>query len=164
MVFAGKAKILNLISASLSKGRSCNRVSLCIALGAVLGVFPVLGTTTFLCATAAFVFRLNLPLIQVVNYAVYPLQLILLAFFYGAGSWLFIGQSFLFRRHEMIEMLQNDLWGSIIALWDLTLYATLLWMLIGPVLALVLYGLIKPVVRKLLPGQHPPIPDLKRLN
>ena len=93
MITVRKEKILSLIGASLKEGMSGNKITLCIALGVALGIFPVVGTTTLLCAAAAIVLRLNFPLIQLVNYAVYPLQLILLAFFYGAGSWLFNGQS-----------------------------------------------------------------------
>ena len=70
-------KIFSFVSTSLKKGMSRKRVSLCIALGITPGIFPVLGTTTVLCAAAAILLRLNLPLIQLVNYAVYPLQLIL---------------------------------------------------------------------------------------
>jgi uncharacterized protein (DUF2062 family) len=46
------------------------KISLCIALGFALGVFPVLGMTTLLCAFSAFALRLNLPAIQVVNFLV----------------------------------------------------------------------------------------------
>ena len=79
MVTQVKAKTLNLINTSLKQGMSCSKISLCIAIGVILGIFPVLGTTTLLCAITAYVFRLNHPLIQLVNYAVYPLQLALIA-------------------------------------------------------------------------------------
>jgi uncharacterized protein (DUF2062 family) len=164
MVTVHKEKIRSLISTSLKEGMSCKEISLCIALGVALGIFPVVGTTTLLCAGAAVVFRLNLPLIQLVNYAVYPLQLFLLAFFYGAGSWLFNGQSSSLLGGEIVELFQNDLWGSIIAFWDLTLYAIFAWMLAGPLLALFLYGILKPVIRKLSFYQNPSISRTNRLG
>ena len=149
MAILEKTKILSLIEASLKEGMSSKKIALCIALGIVLGIFPVLGTTTLLCTIAALALRLNLPLIQVVNYAVYPLQLFLLGFFYGVGGWLFSSQRSRYSNGEIIALLQDDLWGSIIAFWDLTLYATFLWILIGPVLGLLFYGIFNSVIPKL---------------
>ena len=66
--------ILNL----LRQGITPEKIALSIAFGIALGVFPVIGATTLLCAAAAIVLRLNLPAIQLVNYFVYPLQIALL--------------------------------------------------------------------------------------
>ncbi|HUB58966.1 MAG TPA: DUF2062 domain-containing protein, partial [Candidatus Micrarchaeia archaeon] len=44
----------------LRQGVTPEKLALSIALGAALGVFPVLGTTTALCALAALLLRLNL--------------------------------------------------------------------------------------------------------
>jgi hypothetical protein len=43
----------------------------------VLGVFPIFGLPTVLCAAAALVFRLNLPAIQLVNQICSPFQYLL---------------------------------------------------------------------------------------
>ncbi len=53
-------------------------IALVFALGLVLGVFPVFGLPTLLCAGAAILFRLNLPAIQVINQICAPLQYALL--------------------------------------------------------------------------------------
>jgi uncharacterized protein (DUF2062 family) len=129
---------------------STRKISLSIALGIALGIFPVLGSTTILCAMAAFFFRLNLPAIQVVNYVVYPLQLILLAPFYGAGSWLFQDRSMPLIQENIIDLLKNDFWGNMVNLWDLTLYASFTWLIVSPFLILLLYGLLKPVIHSLI--------------
>jgi uncharacterized protein (DUF2062 family) len=59
-------------------GLSPEAMALIIALGLVLGVFPVFGCPTLLCALAAGILRLNLPAIQLVNQLSSPLQLALL--------------------------------------------------------------------------------------
>ena len=64
-------------------------VALSIALGVVLGVFPVFGCPTIFCTLAALALGLNLPAIQAVNYLAYPLQFILLVPFIRLGGWLF---------------------------------------------------------------------------
>ena len=141
-----KAKSITLIGSMVKEGMSLKKITLCISLGITLGIFPVLGMTTVLCTLAALAFRLNLPAIQLVNYMVYPVQLALLAPFYSAGSRLFDQQSLHISGENLIEMIQNDFWGSMSGLWDLTLYAIFTWSVICPILILVLYLSLKPAV------------------
>ena len=151
MLNLSKDKIKSAIVKFIKKGTSSKKIALGVSLGIILGIFPVLGSTTVLCTAAAIIFRLNQPMIQLVNYAVYPLQLMLLSFFYGVGNWLFNDHNYLSFGTHVVGMLQDDLWGSLAALWDMTLFAVLLWILIGPVLAVVLYATLMPVIRKLSP-------------
>ena len=151
-----KEKIKIAIGKFIKKGLSIEKIALSVSLGMVLGIFPVLGSTTVLCAAAAIIFRLNQPLIQLVNYAVYPLQLMLLTFFYGFGNWLFNDNNLLFSETPVVGTLQDDMWGSIAALWDMTLFAVLFWILIGPVLAVILYVALMPIIRKLSPPRSAP--------
>jgi uncharacterized protein (DUF2062 family) len=149
MIRAIKTKTLSLVKSMLKEGMSLRKIALCISLGFVLGIFPVLGATTLLCTVAALMLRLNLPAIQVVNYMVYPLQLGMLAPFYGVGNWLFKQQGVPLINADLIGLLQNDFWGSMANLWDLTLYAVLTWMAISPLLVLMLYSASKPIIRSL---------------
>ena len=64
--------------AAVTAGLTPEKVALVIAVGFVLGTFPVLGTATILCAIAALVFRLNMPALQAVNQIVTPAQYALL--------------------------------------------------------------------------------------
>lgn len=58
----------------LRPGVTPERLALTLVLGITLGIIPMLGTTTILCALAATALGLNLPAIQLVNGVVYPLQ------------------------------------------------------------------------------------------
>ena len=69
-------------------GLSPETIALVVAVGIVLGVFPVFGLPTVLCALAAVVLRLNLPAIQLINQISSPLQLALLIPFNRFGSLL----------------------------------------------------------------------------
>ena len=51
-------------------------------------VSPELGIPTLICAVLALALRLNLPAIQAANYAVMPLQLLLIVPFVRLGEWL----------------------------------------------------------------------------
>ena len=72
----------------LSQGISPRRLALTLALGFAVGCIPVVGIPTVLCAGLALVLRLNLPAIQMANYAAMPLQLILIVPFVRLGAWL----------------------------------------------------------------------------
>lgn len=67
-------------------GLSPETIALIFVLGLVLGVFPIFGLPTLLCAAAAIVFRLNLPAIQLVNQISAPLQYALLLPLGRAGA------------------------------------------------------------------------------
>jgi uncharacterized protein (DUF2062 family) len=146
MISRIKTKSFTIISSMLKDGMSRRKIALCLSVGVTLGIFPVLGMTTLLCTLAAYFLRLNLPAIQIVNFVVYPAQLILLAPFYSAGSWLFDQGSLLVSADNLILMLKNDFWGSMTSLWNLTLYAIFSWAVICPFLILILYITLKPAV------------------
>jgi uncharacterized protein (DUF2062 family) len=61
----------------LKQGMDPSRLSLALTSGALIGVFPILGIATFVCGGVAAFFRLNHPAIQLANYIVFPMQLVL---------------------------------------------------------------------------------------
>jgi uncharacterized protein (DUF2062 family) len=102
-----------------------------MACGIILGVFPVLGSTTILCGLAAIIFRLNLPAVQLVNYMVYPLQLVLFIPFFHLGNLLFQVEPLPLSAQELITLLRSDLWGTVRAFWSTTLHAIVAWLLVS---------------------------------
>ncbi len=94
----------------LRQGISPRRLALTLALGFAIGCLPVVGIPTALCAMLALALRLNLPAIQVANYAAMPLQVLLILPFVRLGGWLFTtGQhSGLSMRGSAAQML----WSS----------------------------------------------------
>ncbi len=73
----------------LRQGISPQRLALTLALGFTVGCIPVVGIPTVLCLALALVFRLNLPALQAANYAMMPLQWLLMAPFVHLGARLF---------------------------------------------------------------------------
>jgi hypothetical protein len=61
-------------------------LALSLILGFLLGLFPVYGCPTLFCIAAAASLKLNLPTLQMANYASTPLQLGLLVVFHQAGE------------------------------------------------------------------------------
>ncbi len=73
----------------LKQGASPEMLARSVAWGALLGVFPILGTTMTLCAIAGVVLRLNHIALQTVNWLVYPVQFLLIIPFLQLGNALF---------------------------------------------------------------------------
>ena len=134
----------------LKQGITPEKIALSIAFGVALGVFPVLGSTTLLCAAAAFVLRLNLPAIQLVNYFVYPLQVALLLPFIRFGEFLFrVPQPIPFSVTQIFALIQNDVLNAIATLWTSTWQAMVGWCLVAPPFILVVYKILTPVLRRM---------------
>lgn len=133
----------------LRQGVTPEKLSLSIALGIVIGVFPMLGATTLLCAAAAFALRLNLPAIQLVNYLIYPVQLILFLPFLEAGSRIVGARPIALSLSEIFAMMKSDLWGLIKILWTASLGAMLLWLILAPMAGAAIYFTLVPVLRGL---------------
>src|SRR5580698_2056041 len=81
------------VTQGLSQGISPRRLALTLALGCAIGCIPVFGVPTLVCVALALVLRLNLPAIQAANYAVMPLQILLIAPFVRLGGWLTASRS-----------------------------------------------------------------------
>ena len=145
-------KILLPVLDLLRQGITPEKIALSIALGAVLGIFPVLGATTILCALAALVLRLNLPAIQLVNFLIYPLQLILLLPFLQAGSRITGSARVTLSLHEIFSLMKSDTWGLIKMLWTASLGAMALWLVVSPLIGAAIYFTLAPVLRRLRRG------------
>lgn len=142
-------KVVEPVIALIKQGISPEKISLGMACGIVLGVFPVLGSNTILCGLAAIIFRLNLPAIQLENYIVYPLQLVLLIPFFHLGDLLFQVDPLPLSAQEFITLLQSDLWGTIRAFWNTTLHAIAAWLLVGLPTFLVLHFIFIRLIKTL---------------
>ncbi len=134
----------------LRQGLSPEKLALCVALGLLLGTFPVLGSTTLLCTAAAIIFRLNMPAIQLINYFTYPLQLLLFIPFIRAGEFLFNQPPIPLDLVQIFSMLQSDMLGAISSLWLTNVRAIAAWSLTTPLLSIALYYLLIPVFRRLV--------------
>jgi uncharacterized protein (DUF2062 family) len=135
----------------LRQGVTPEKIALSVALGLVLGVFPVLGSTTALCALAALMLRLNLPAIQIINYFVYPLQLALLLPFFRFGEWLFRAPHLPLSVSQIRAMIHADLGEAMGMLWTTIWHGVVAWCLFAPIVAIAVYATLVPTLRRALP-------------
>ena len=133
----------------LRQGITPEKIALSLAIGICLGVFPVLGSTTALCALAAIVFRLNLPAIQLVNYLVYPLQLALIIPFIRFGEVLFSAPHVSLSLTIIFESIKRSAWQTTKTYWTSGWHAMIAWCLVGPAAIWILYMILAPLLRRL---------------
>lgn len=134
----------------LRQGLSPEGLARSMALGGALGINPLLGTSTALCAVTAAAFRLNQPAVQLANYLVYPLQLLLLLPFIRLGERLFRVPPLQLSLATLQAALQKDPWGTLSHFGATFWHAAVAWLLVVPVPAILFAWAMVPVLRALV--------------
>jgi uncharacterized protein (DUF2062 family) len=142
-------RIVSPLLALLRQGVTPQRLAMSVALGAGIGLVPVLGVSTALCAAAALALGLNLPAIQLVNYLLTPVQLLLIIPQLRLGEWLVGAPRFPITLESGLAMLADGVLPAVRALSTAILHATLAWLAVAPLLVLLLYLLLAGVFRRL---------------
>jgi uncharacterized protein (DUF2062 family) len=140
------------IKALLVQGVTPDKLAWSLTAGIVVGVFPALGTTTVLCAAVSGLFRLNPVAIQLVNWMVYPLQILLLIPFWQGGDRLF-GYPPIELTFEGLQELVSLNWRSAVSrLWWTGFRGMVAWALVSAPTAVILQRLLRNILRGLLPN------------
>src|SRR5215469_3885955 len=144
-----RERVIAPIIAQLIQGVTPQKMALTIALGFSLGVFPVLGTTTTLCAIAAIRLKLNQPVIQLVNWLVYPLQLALVLIFIRTGEWMMHAPIMSFSVPELIEKFHQSPVKFFQEFGVTGLQGTVAWLFTAPFLTFITYSVLLNPLKKL---------------
>ena len=129
-----------LIKDLLSQGLTKRQVTLALVVGISIGCMPLVWGTSLLCIAAAYVLRLNQVLVQLANYLVYPLQIILFIPFLKAGGWLFSADSNVqVSMTSAFALLKSSPSDFFHAFWFLNLQGLAVWLLTLPLAAGILY-------------------------
>jgi hypothetical protein len=138
----------------LRMGATPERLAWSIAAGVLIGLNPVLGSTTVLAIAAASVFRLNYVASQVGNHVVYPLELLLFPAWIKMGSLLFGTPRLKLGRRELMLAVKQHPWQTTKALWTWEWHALAVWAFAAAVLMPLLAMALKPMLRKMLDRLH----------
>ncbi len=138
-----------LIAAQFTQGFTPQKIALTIALGLNLGLFPILGATTLLCAIAGVWFKLNQPVIQLVNWLASPLQLALILVFVRIGEWLVRAEPVSFSIPELFRKFHESPVKFFQEFGLTGLHGILAWVVIAPFLTALIYFLLLPPLKKL---------------
>ena len=131
-------------------GATPERLAWSIAVGAVIGVNPLLGSTTLLTVAAATGFRLNLVASQLGNHVVYALEMLLLPVFMRLGSVLFRTAAMPMGLGEMMRAAKVHPWSTTVLLWRWEWHALVVWAMFAVVALPVLQWALKVVLARML--------------
>jgi len=148
-------RVLALIIAQLAQGITPQKIALTIALGLALGIFPILGATTTLCLIAGFWLRLNHPVLQLVNWLVSPLQLVLIVVFVRIGEWIMRAAPVSFSIPELLRKFHESPMKFLREFGLTGLHGIVAWLLIAPFLTALIYFSLLPLLKKLAPAKAP---------
>ena len=102
-------KMWNKFLGFLQAGTSPEKLALACATGVVIGIVPVWGVTTFICFGLAAILRINVALLQLVNYAMYPLQILLVLPYIKSGEYLFQLKPLPYGPLELMELFTTNM-------------------------------------------------------
>ena len=137
------------VLALLRLGASPERLAWSLALGVVIGINPVLGSTTLVCLALAYLLRLNIAASQLANHLVYPLELILLLPFLRLGALVFRSGSLPLSPSELLRQARTRPMALSRELWAWEIHALLIWLLLAAVVAPIVALALTPILRRL---------------
>jgi uncharacterized protein (DUF2062 family) len=146
---AWKRRVVDVVLAQLRQGITPQKIALTVAIGATVGLFPILGSTTLLCFLAGVLLKLNQPIIQAVNYLVYPLQVTGIYFFIRIGESLTGTPALQFSIAGLLQQFRAAPLHFFQEFGMTALRGVLAWTLIAPLVAAALYFGLLPVLRRL---------------
>lgn len=133
---------VSLLQLLLRQGNSPGRLALGVAIGATIGLAPLLWGTSLLCVALAWRLKLNQLAVQVGNYVCLPLQIALFVPFLLAGQKLFSP----FAQVSSLEVWRTAMVAEPLLFlrnfWQANLYALVIWLLLAP---LFFYGFFLPL-------------------
>lgn len=144
-----RRRVIGLIVAQLTQGVSPEKIALTLALGSMLAVFPILGATTALCFIAGVSLKLNQPIIQLVNWLVWPLQIVFIPIFVRMGEWIVRAKPVPFSVPELLEKFRASP-GKFMQEFGMTgVHGIIAWSVAAVILIPLLYFCFLPALRKL---------------
>lgn len=138
---------------ALRSGLSTQKIALALAFAVIIGLFPILGTTTALCVILAYVLRLNLPLMQSVNWLLTPIQIAAIIPLMRLGAML-LGSPSEPDAAGFATALQTDFFNIISVFGTELLHAVLGWLVSAPLVGGIVYLLASTLLGPYLDRFH----------
>jgi uncharacterized protein (DUF2062 family) len=137
------------VVAQLIGGASLERVAWTIALGMVVGIFPIMGTTTLVCLIVGWPLRLNQPVLHVFRVVVYPLHLALILVFIRLGERLYGVPLISFSIPQLVAKFKEAPMNFVREFGMAAWHGVSAWLLIAPLAAWLIKLAAMPILRRL---------------
>jgi uncharacterized protein (DUF2062 family) len=150
------------ILALLRMGATPRTLAWSIAAGLLIGINPLIGTTTVFCLAAAALFRVNVVASQIANHAMFPLQLVLVVPFIRLGSRVFHTAAMPLSPRPFLLAARSEPIALTRQLWMWEWHAFVLWGAISlaaaPLIAVALTPLLQLLLARVQRHQYPIVP------
>ena len=140
---------MNPVVGLLKMGADPDKLAWSLALGVVVGVNPLLGSTTVVALGVAAAFRLNLVASQVGNHAVYPLEILLFPVFIKLGDVLFGTEKLPLAGKALWHAAKHHPLETTRLLWTWEWHALVVWAMFAAVAMPAIALGSEPVLRKM---------------
>lgn len=144
----------------LTQGVTPDKLAATFAVGTAASLFPFLGFTTTFNLLLGLWFRMNQPLLQILNYLLTPLHIAMILVYVRLGEWIWVADDEHFSVREMLrsfhelklsQFIHKFAWAGV--------HAFTAWLLTAPLIITVLYFTLRPVLRRLARLRRPsPVP------
>ena len=142
-----RRKILDPLMAVLKQGITPEKMAWSLALGATIGLFPVLGVTALACAAVALPLRLNMVAIQAACWIVFPLELVLILPFIRLGEKIFRTTPLPLSGEQLMALFKSGFGQAISQAGGSLLVGMAAWLICAIPATLALYFLLLPLLR-----------------
>jgi uncharacterized protein (DUF2062 family) len=144
-----RQRVLDLVLAQLRQGITAEKIALTLAIGLILGLFPIFGSTTALCALVGLWLRLNQPMIQFMNWVAAPLQLPGIYLFVRVGERVTRSPAVHFSIAGLVQQFRAAPLQFLQQFGMTGLRGILGWLLIAPAVAAAVYLILLHPLRRL---------------
>ncbi len=152
-----RRRVLDPLLGLLKAGLSPAQLALTVALGVAIGIGPLFGLTTVLCAAVALRLRLNVAAMQLAAHLMTAFQVALLIPLLRGGA-IVMGQGEKVAHltaASLQQLINREGWGAVgKLLWRAELGAILIWAGAAVPLVAVLYFVLRAVFRRVLARQE----------
>ena len=136
------------VLALLRMGATPERLAWSLAVGLVVGVNPLLGSTTLVALGIAAAFRLNFVASQLTNHAMYPLELAMFPVFVRMGSLVFRTAGLPWGHHELWVAARTQPWQTTRVLWVWEWHALGVWAVFAVIAVPAIAITMKPMLER----------------
>lgn len=143
-----RERVLAPLLDQLRQGVSPEKLALALTLGALIGIFPIIGSSTILCVVAGVVLKLNQPAMQVANYLAYPLQIPLVFVFVRIGETILGAPHVSFSVPELMREFNRDPEAFARQFGMTGLRGIFAWAILAVPLGLLIYTIVRPLAAR----------------
>lgn len=134
----------------LRMGATPERLAWSIAVGAAIGINPLLGSTTVLTLAVSSLFRLNLVASQIGNHVLYPVELLLFPVFIQLGILVFHAPRFPLNKEAVVRAVSLHPWETTKLLWSWEWHALIVWGVCAVIATPLLQRALRPGLERML--------------